>query len=234
MASDAQIVSLAGTLTRPAGIICPTHLEPSASAAMKSSQLTRTLAAIFFLFSMDVLPIRAAEIHVIDSDSQPTMAGKELDWIYGDLDVDGKPDAGFRGMLNWMDVIEVHPLETIFEDVASKPPNVREMRIPLFQWMQLLNQGHRSPSAIRSSSTSTATGFNTTVMNSDCRYPPPIVVERFSAFRRHMFPPPPNPACRCGRNMVSTSKSNASSYSVDRSPKLPPSSSPSMPVEYTT
>lgn len=71
-----------------------------------------------------------------------------LHQIYGDLDVDGKPDKGFRGMLQWMDVIEVHPLETIFEDVAGSPPNVNKMRIPLFQWMQLLNQGHRIPGVV--------------------------------------------------------------------------------------
>ncbi len=71
-----------------------------------------------------------------------------LHQIYGDLDVDSTPDAGFRGMLKWMDVVEVHPLETIFEDVAAAPPNVRRMKIPLFQWMQLINQGYRIPGVV--------------------------------------------------------------------------------------
>ncbi|MFU7557968.1 CehA/McbA family metallohydrolase [Roseiconus sp. JC912] len=71
-----------------------------------------------------------------------------LHQIYGDLDVDGKPDAGFRKMLQFTDVVEVHPLQTIFDDVALSPPNVREMRIPLFQWMQLINQGYRIPGVI--------------------------------------------------------------------------------------
>ncbi|MEL6108305.1 MAG: CehA/McbA family metallohydrolase [Planctomycetota bacterium] len=71
-----------------------------------------------------------------------------LHQIYGDLDVDGNADAGFRGMLQWMDVIEVHPPQTIFEDVAADPPNVREMRIPLFQWLQLLNDGYRIPGVV--------------------------------------------------------------------------------------
>ena len=71
-----------------------------------------------------------------------------LHQIYGDLDVDGRPDEGFRGMLRWMDVIEVHPPQTIFEDVAVNPPNVREMRIPMFQWIQLLNQGIRIPGVV--------------------------------------------------------------------------------------
>lgn len=72
--------------------------------------------------------------------------------IYGDLDADGIPDDGFRGMLEWADVVEVHPLETIFQDVANNPPSVRRMRIPLFQWMQLLNQGHRIPGVINTDS----------------------------------------------------------------------------------
>ncbi|MDV6030047.1 MAG: hypothetical protein F9B45_08050 [Phycisphaera sp. RhM] len=82
------------------------------------------------------------------SDKLVQMNHPNLHQIYGDLDVDGTPDKGFRGMLKWMDVIEVHPLETIFQDIASKPPNVREMRIPLFQWMQLLNQGYRIPGVV--------------------------------------------------------------------------------------
>jgi hypothetical protein len=82
------------------------------------------------------------------ADKLVQMNHPNLHQIYGDLDVDGKPDEGFRGMLRWMDVVEVHPLETLFEDVAAKPPNVREMKIPLFQWMQLLNQGYRIPGVV--------------------------------------------------------------------------------------
>ncbi|MDM4014114.1 CehA/McbA family metallohydrolase [Roseiconus lacunae] len=82
------------------------------------------------------------------SDKVVQMNHPNLHQIYGDLDVDGKPDEGFRKMLKWTDVIEVHPLQTIFDDVALSPPNVREMRIPLFQWMQLLNQGYRIPGVI--------------------------------------------------------------------------------------
>ena len=71
-----------------------------------------------------------------------------LHQIYGDLDVDGNADAGFKGMFQWMDVIEVHPPQTIFEDVTANPPNIREMRIPLFQWLQLLNDGYRIPGVV--------------------------------------------------------------------------------------
>ena len=82
------------------------------------------------------------------ADKLVQMNHPNLHQIYGDLDVDGTPDEGFRGMLRWMDVVEVHPLETLFEDVAAKPPNIREMRIPVFQWMQLLNQGYRIPGVV--------------------------------------------------------------------------------------
>ena len=45
-----------------------------------------------------------------------------LHQIYGDADVDGIPDKGFRAMLEWTDVVEVHPLEMIFQDIPNKPP----------------------------------------------------------------------------------------------------------------
>lgn len=76
----------------------------------------------------------------------------DLRRIYGDLDADGVPDKGFRGMLRWTDVVEVHPLETIFQDVANNPPSGRRARIPLFHWMQLLNQGYRIPGVINTDS----------------------------------------------------------------------------------
>ena len=75
-----------------------------------------------------------------------------LHQIYGDLDTDGVPDKGFRGMLKWTDVIEVHPLETIFQDIPNNPPSTRRMRIPMFQWLQLLNQGYRIPGVINTDS----------------------------------------------------------------------------------
>lgn len=83
-----------------------------------------------------------------ESEKIVQMNHPNLHQIYGDLDTDEVPDQGFRGMLQWTDVVEVHPLETIFQDIANNPPHVRKMRIPLFQWLQLLNQGHRIPGVI--------------------------------------------------------------------------------------
>lgn len=68
--------------------------------------------------------------------------------MFGDVDTDGNPDEGFREMFQWMDVIEVHPLQTIFDDVAANPPSPRDFRNPIFGWMQLLNQGIRVPGVV--------------------------------------------------------------------------------------
>ena len=76
----------------------------------------------------------------------------DLRRIYGDLDDDGSPDQGFKEMLKWTDVIEVHPLETIFQDVVNDPPVGRRKRIALFHWMQLLNQGIRIPGLVNTDS----------------------------------------------------------------------------------
>lgn len=68
--------------------------------------------------------------------------------ILGDRDLNGKPDGGFRGMLGWMDVIEIHPLQTIFDvppaDIAAKDKNANRM----FFWMRLLNLGYRIPGVV--------------------------------------------------------------------------------------
>ncbi len=61
--------------------------------------------------------------------------------ILGDKDTDGKPDAGFRKMLGFMDVIEVHPPAEIL--VAADDEGFKTKRNPMFQWMQLLNLGYR-------------------------------------------------------------------------------------------
>ncbi|MDG2220469.1 MAG: CehA/McbA family metallohydrolase [Rubripirellula sp.] len=86
------------------------------------------------------------------SDKLVQMNHPNLHQIYGDVNTDGVPDQGFRGMLEWTDVVEVHPLETIFRDIPNNPPNVRRMRIPMFQWLQLLNQGRRIPGVINTDS----------------------------------------------------------------------------------
>lgn len=75
-----------------------------------------------------------------------------LHQIYGDANADGKPDEGFREMLQWTDVVEVHPLETIFRDIPNKSTSGRRKKIAMLQWLQLLNQGHRIPGVINTDS----------------------------------------------------------------------------------
>ena len=68
--------------------------------------------------------------------------------ILGDRDLDNKPDGGFRGMLGWMDVIEIHPPEGIFDfpkaDISAKD----KFDNRIFFWMQLLNLGYRIPGVV--------------------------------------------------------------------------------------
>jgi hypothetical protein len=70
-----------------------------------------------------------------------------LPQILGDRDLNSKPDEGFRGMLGFMDVVEVHPPEGIFNppqqlDLGKGPRN------PIFHWMQMLNIGYRIPGVV--------------------------------------------------------------------------------------
>lgn len=62
--------------------------------------------------------------------------------ILGDRDTNGQPDGGFRGMLGFMDVVEVHPPETILvKPGTAEFKSVR--RNPIFTWLQMLNLGYR-------------------------------------------------------------------------------------------
>ncbi|MDA9779173.1 CehA/McbA family metallohydrolase [Rubripirellula sp.] len=75
-----------------------------------------------------------------------------LHQIYGDADSDGVADEGFRSMLKWTDIVEVHPLAVIFRDVVNDPPTGRRKSITIHQWMQLINQGYRIPGVINTDS----------------------------------------------------------------------------------
>ena len=71
----------------------------------------------------------------------------DLQQIYGDRDLDGKPDGGFREMLEVMDVVEVHPPADILRDVKA-PKTGRGDRRALHRWLQLLNLGYRIPGVV--------------------------------------------------------------------------------------
>lgn len=62
--------------------------------------------------------------------------------IIGDKNTDGKPDGGFEKMFGFMDVIEVHPPETILVPPTSAQGQSLPNN-PIFNWMQMLNLGYR-------------------------------------------------------------------------------------------
>lgn len=67
--------------------------------------------------------------------------------VYGDRDTNGVPDEGFREMLGFMDVMEVHPLEPILTP-PTEPAPPRDFGNRITRWMKLLNQGHRIPGVV--------------------------------------------------------------------------------------
>jgi hypothetical protein len=71
----------------------------------------------------------------------------DMGWLFFDRDQDGQPDEGFKNMVGFMDVIEVHPPKHIFE-----PPLVvyggKAYNNTMFNWLQLLNQGRRLPGVV--------------------------------------------------------------------------------------
>ena len=68
--------------------------------------------------------------------------------MIGDRDLDGNPDAGFRKMFYYADVIEVHPPQMIFEDLTVGEGGPRERGNAIVNWMQLLNLGYRIPGVV--------------------------------------------------------------------------------------
>lgn len=74
-----------------------------------------------------------------------------LPQILGDRDLDGKPDQGFERMFGFVDVIEVHPPQGIFQP-PQKAANGQLDRNPIFHWMQMLNLGYRLPGVMNTDS----------------------------------------------------------------------------------
>lgn len=68
--------------------------------------------------------------------------------LLADRNLDGTEDGGFAKMLDFMDVIEVHPPEMIFlseeETAALKNPDTNRMK----PWMNLIKSGRRIPGVV--------------------------------------------------------------------------------------
>jgi hypothetical protein len=62
--------------------------------------------------------------------------------VLGDRDTNGEADGGFAKMLDFMDVIEVHPLQPILLTPGTEGFD-KQGRNPIFHWMQMLNLGYR-------------------------------------------------------------------------------------------
>jgi hypothetical protein len=71
----------------------------------------------------------------------------DIGWMFRDRNGDGTPDTGFAGMHAKMDVIEVHPLETIF-DKPTVQVGKRTENNTIVNWLQILNKGHRIPGVV--------------------------------------------------------------------------------------
>jgi hypothetical protein len=71
----------------------------------------------------------------------------DLGWMFFDRNGDGQRDGGFSGMVRHMDVIEVHPLHTIFSPPTGESQG-KTQNNTIGNWLQLLNQGHRIPGVV--------------------------------------------------------------------------------------
>ena len=71
----------------------------------------------------------------------------DMGWMFRDRNGDHKPDAGFSGMHGNMDVIEVHPLHTIFDPPTAKSANGARNNT-IVNWLQALNRGKRIPGVV--------------------------------------------------------------------------------------
>jgi hypothetical protein len=77
----------------------------------------------------------------------------DIGWLFFDKDGDGEPDNGYQEGFAFMHVIEVHPIHQILEMKSTRnyvtQQGRREWRNEtIFNWLQLLNQGHRIPGVV--------------------------------------------------------------------------------------
>ncbi len=71
----------------------------------------------------------------------------DIGHVFYDRDGDGSPDGGYRKMFKYLDCIEIHPPQTIF-DAPLVGATGRKTNNRMFNWLQLLNQGYRLPGVV--------------------------------------------------------------------------------------
>jgi hypothetical protein len=81
------------------------------------------------------------------SDKLVQLNHPDIGWMFRDRDGNGRPDGGFSGMFGRIDVIEVHPPHWIFGGPTASYEG-RHINSPIFNWLQLLNQGRRIPGVV--------------------------------------------------------------------------------------
>lgn len=82
------------------------------------------------------------------SDKVVQMNHPNLPQILGDRDLNDQPDEGFRQMLDYLDVVEIHPLQSIFTPPSADTPARERGTNRVFHWMQLLNLGYHIPGVV--------------------------------------------------------------------------------------
>lgn len=69
----------------------------------------------------------------------------DLGWLYDDADGNFTPDAGFRGTIEFQDVVEIHMTHRLLKMEPFIDENGTVYNNVAFNWLQFLNQGIRTP-----------------------------------------------------------------------------------------
>ncbi len=69
----------------------------------------------------------------------------DLGWLYDDADGNFSPDEGFRGMIEFQDVIEIHMTHRLLKFEPFFVSDGKQENNVAFNWLQFLNQGIRTP-----------------------------------------------------------------------------------------
>ena len=69
----------------------------------------------------------------------------DLGWLFFDRDGNGELDEGFSRSFGFIDVVEIHPIPQALDLGPVASLGSRQFNNRVFNWLQLLNQGHRIP-----------------------------------------------------------------------------------------
>jgi len=73
----------------------------------------------------------------------------DVGWLFYDKNGDGKPDGGFEGSHDHIDVMEIHPVSHALRTIELDGVTAGEAKgNRVFKWLQLLNQGYRIPGVV--------------------------------------------------------------------------------------